>query len=453
MSAKDTIVALSSPVGESALAIIRISGADSPTLANAIRGINTPLPPRKALLCKYVNINGLEVDQGIFISYSENSSFTGESMLEIMPHGNPLIVQIIIEDLLARGCRMAEPGEFTKRAFFNGKMDLSQAEAVADIIHARSQFSLEVARKQLKGSIGQKMSSLTEFLLGILADIEAYIDFPEEDLPPETQDGPRNRLNCLISEVEGLIETNQYTALLNGAIKAIIIGPPNAGKSSLINKLVGSERALVSSKAGTTRDFISSSIMLDDYRIEIIDTAGLHPTTDPLEIKGIEKTLQLSQEADFYLFILDYSSPTPILPKEIAAVLSPKNTIVIENKKDLDSNYSHNSFIAGAKHSSVSLKENIGIKDFKIAFKELVESNILRPKNEDAIIINARHTNSLRKALKALKKCAENIDNQQFSEIIAQDLRHAIYNFGEVVGKVDNEAMLDKLFQNFCIGK
>jgi len=185
MSAKDTIVALSSPVGESALAIIRISGADSPTLANAIRGINTPLPPRKALLCKYLNINGLEVDQGIFISYSENSSFTGESMLEIMPHGNPLIVQIIIEDLLARGCRMAEPGEFTKRAFFNGKMDLSQAEAVADIIHARSKFSLEVARKQLKGSIGQKMSSLTELLLGILADVEAYIDFPEEDLPTE----------------------------------------------------------------------------------------------------------------------------------------------------------------------------------------------------------------------------------------------------------------------------
>ncbi len=453
MSAKDTIVALSSPVGESALAIIRITGVDSPALGKAIRGINSPLLPRQAVLCKYLSIKGLEIDQGVFISYPENRSFTGEAMLEIMPHGNPLIVQNIIEDLLARGCRMAEPGEFTKRAFLNGKMDLSQAEAVADIIHARSKFSLEVARKQLNGSIGEKMSNLTDLLLAILADIEAYIDFPDEDLPPETQDGPRNKLNGLIMEVEALIETNQYATILNSGIKTIIIGPPNAGKSSLINELVGSERALVSSKAGTTRDFISSSIMLDDYRIEIIDTAGLHSTTDPLEKKGIEKTLQLAQEADFYLFILDYSSPTPKLPQEVGVTLSPKNTIVIENKKDLDSEFSHEKFMSDTKHCSISLRENIGIKDLKIAFKELIDRSILRPKNKDAIVLNARHTNSLRKALTALKECSENIDNQQFSEIIAQDLRNAIENFGEVIGSVDNEAMLDKLFQNFCIGK
>ena len=221
MSTTDTIVALSSPVGESALAIIRLSGSESEfeALTQSITQRNKPLKKRHATLCNYMSINGLELDSGIFIYYPKGASFTGESLLEIMPHGNPLIIQNIIEDLLQRGVRLAEPGEFTKRAFFNGCMDLSQAEAVADIIHARSNFSLEVARKQLAGSIGKKMSDLTDQLLDIIAEIEAYIDFPEEDLPTQDANSPVKRLELLTHELSKLIETHQYSALLNEGIK------------------------------------------------------------------------------------------------------------------------------------------------------------------------------------------------------------------------------------------
>ena len=275
-------------------------------------------------MCKYIDINGLELDSGVFIAYPENASFTNEAMLEIMPHGNPLIIQKLLEDLIARGCRMAEPGEFTRRAFLNGKLDLSQAEAVADIIHARSNFSLEVARRQLNGSIGHKMSELTDHLLGILAELEAYIDFPEEDLPEAYDAGPMHDLNHLIEAVDSLIETNHYSALLQEGIKTVIIGAPNAGKSSLINTLVGSQRAIVSDIPGTTRDFITSYIMLKDYRVEIIDTAGLHTAQDAIEQQGIEKTLELAQNADFYLVIVDHSQPSPSLPDSIQSVFKKK---------------------------------------------------------------------------------------------------------------------------------
>jgi tRNA modification GTPase len=209
MLATDTIVALSTPVGESALAIIRLSGSLCPEIESDITGRKTALKPRQASLCKYIDINGLEIDEGVYIAYPEKGSFTDEAMLEIMPHGNPLIIQKLLEDLIARGCRMAEPGEFTRRAFLNGKIDLSQAEAVADIIHARSNFSLEVARRQLNGSIGHKMSELTDQLLGILAELEAYIDFPEEDLPEASDAGPKQDLNRLIEAVDRLIDQNR----------------------------------------------------------------------------------------------------------------------------------------------------------------------------------------------------------------------------------------------------
>ncbi|RCL30025.1 MAG: tRNA uridine-5-carboxymethylaminomethyl(34) synthesis GTPase MnmE [Puniceicoccaceae bacterium] len=453
MTATETIVALSTPVGESALGIIRLSGPLCPALINDLISAKSGLKPRRATLHKYFDINGLELDTVIFIAYEEGASFTGEALLEIMPHGNPLIVQKILEDLIGRGCRIAEPGEFTKRAFLNGKMDLSQAEAVADIIHARSSYSLEVARRQLNGSIGKKMSELSEQLLALTAELEAYIDFPEEDLPTEDQAGPARDLKALIQGVEDLVETHRYSALLHDGIKTLIIGAPNAGKSSLINYFVGSERALVSDIAGTTRDFISAFILLDDYRIEIIDTAGLHLAEDRLEQQGIEKTLEIAESADFYLLILDQTQPSPQLPEAIKRLLTEKNTLVIENKQDLDSPYSHLEILPQARHCSISLKEQTGLKKLKCALTDLIEASLRRPKSKDAIVLNARHVVALNQALDALNEASQKIDNQEFSELISADLRRALDGFSQVVGRIDNEAMLDKLFQKFCIGK
>ena len=453
MLATDTIVALSTPVGESALAIIRLSGSLCPEIESDITGRKTALKPRQASLCKYIDINGLEIDEGVYIAYPQKGSFTDEAMLEIMPHGNPLIIQKLLEDLIARGCRMAEPGEFTRRAFLNGKMDLSQAEAVADIIHARSNFSLEVARRQLNGSIGHKMSELTDQLLGILAELEAYIDFPEEDLPEASDAGPKQDLNWLIEAVDRLIETNHYSALLQEGIKTVIIGAPNAGKSSLINTLVGSQRAIVSDIPGTTRDFITSYIMLKDYRVEIIDTAGLHSAEDAIERQGIEKTLELAQNADFYLVIVDHSQPSPSLPDSIQSVFKAENTLVIENKQDLESKHSQKAFLADCQHCPISLKTHSGIEALKSSMLKLIDRGIALPKGNDAIVLNARHTLALKQAKASLEKAAQAIDNQELSELVAVELRSAIEGFSQVVGKIDNEAMLDKLFQKFCIGK
>ena len=453
MLATDTIVALSTPVGESALAIIRLSGALCSEIEQAITGRKNPLAPRQAKLCKYININGLELDSGILIPYSENASFTNEAMLEIIPHGNPLIIQNILEDLLARGCRIAEPGEFTRRAFLNGKLDLSQAEAVADIIHARSNFSLEVARRQFNGSIGHKMSELTDNLLDILAELEAYIDFPEEDLPKASDSGPIQDLNHLIQQVDALIETNQYSALLQEGIKIVIMGAPNAGKSSLINTLAGKSRAIVSDIPGTTRDFVTSYIMLKDHRVEIIDTAGLHSSEDLIEQQGIEKTVELAQSADFYLVIVDHSKPSPSLPESIQSVFKPENTLVIENKKDLTSGHLQKDLLPECLHCSISLKLLTGIDELKAAMLKLIERGISLPKSNDAIVLNSRHTFALKQASEALKNALQSIHNEELTELVTVDLRSAIDGFSQVVGKIDNEAMLDKLFQKFCIGK
>ena len=453
MSAQDTIVALSSPVGESALAIIRLSGPLSAELQIEITRKKSRLTERHATLCKYHDIKGLELDSALFLSFSEGASFTGEAMLEIMPHGNPLIIHKILEDLLSRGCKMAEPGEFTRRAFLNGKMDLSQAEAVADLIHARSNYSLEVARKQLNGSIGHKMSALTDQLLEILSEIEAYIDFPEEDLPLDRSHGPVADLKALIEEVSSLIETNQYSSLLHDGIKTLIIGAPNAGKSSLINALVGSQRAIVSDVPGTTRDFIASYIMLESHRVEIIDTAGLHLTEDSIEQQGINKTLEQAQSADFFLLIMDSSQPPPVLPAAISAILKPNNTIVIENKIDLAESKACPDYLKDCLHCPTSIIQKQGIEEFKKSWQSFLDKSLGLPNSKDAIVLNTRHTQSLKDSLAALNEALQKLDSQEFSELVALDLRTAIDGFSQVVGKIDNEAMLDKLFQKFCIGK
>ena len=283
MPAADTIVALSTPAGESAIAVIRLSGPACAELAAQIMGRTKALRPRYAHFGNYIDASGAIVDDCVFTYFELGKSFTGEAMLAIAPHGNPLIVQKIMEDLFARGCRPAEPGEFTRTAFLNGKMDLSQAEAVSDLIRARSDRSIEVAQRQLHGSVGRKMSELTDRLLSVMAHLEAYIDFPEEDLPSEDQDGPASDLRKLVVEVSDLIDTQHYTALLHEGIKTLIIGEPNVGKSSLINMLTGSDRSIVSDIPGTTRDYISASLMVGPWRTELLHPAGPHDAGDAID--------------------------------------------------------------------------------------------------------------------------------------------------------------------------
>ncbi|MEM1222796.1 MAG: tRNA uridine-5-carboxymethylaminomethyl(34) synthesis GTPase MnmE [Verrucomicrobiota bacterium] len=453
MPASDTIVALSTPVGESAIALIRLSGPDCAAIGQAVLGRDKALKPRHASFGNYLDVNGKQLDDCIVTYFSEGKSYSGEPMLEIAPHGNPLIVQKIIEDLLTRGCRAAEPGEFTRTAFLNGKMDLSQAEAVVDLIRTRSDRGIEIARRQLHGSVGRKMGELTNRLINVMAHLEAYIDFPEEDLPTEDQDGPAKELKSLIVEIKDLISTQHYAALLHEGIKTMIIGSPNVGKSSLINALTGMNRAIVSDVPGTTRDFIASFIMLDQWRIEILDTAGLHESDDAIEQIGISHTVEQAETADFFLLVLDSTAPSPLLPDILLERMNPQNTLILENKTDLVGSKEHADFLPEISHCRLSLKENQGLDLFKQDWLDKISCGLENPVTTDGVVVNARHAHALKEALDALVLALDKIKSKELSELIAADLRDAIDSIGKVVGKVDNERMLDSLFKQFCIGK
>ena len=452
MPTADTIVALSSPSGESAIALIRLTGPACAELALAITQRSQPLKKRYAHFAKYINTSGTLIDECIFTYYADKQSFTGESMLEIAPHGNPMIVQKILADLIARGCRPAEPGEFTRTAFLNGRMDLSQAEAVSDLIRARSDRSLEVAQRQLYGSVGRKMSELTERLLGVMAQLEAYIDFPEEDLPGEDQVGPASELRKLIEEMGDLMETQRYSALLHEGIKTLIIGEPNVGKSSLINALTGAERSIVSDIPGTTRDYISAFMMLGAWRIEILDTAGIHEASDTVEKIGIDHTIEQAETADFFLLVLDANLPCPTLPDSLLQRMNSGNTIVIENKTDLPSVRSCADFLPDLQHVRTSLLERTGLSELREIWEKTFDDSLTHGHN-DGVVVNARHAASLGEAVDSLELASSKLKLGDYSELIVADMRDAVEHIGQVVGRVDNERMLDRLFKQFCIGK
>lgn len=448
----DTIIALGTPSGESALAVVRASGPLCPQLVRECLGRTAGIEPRKAFLSDYKNLEGSTLDNCLAIFFETGKSYTGDAMLELYLHGNPLIVQNVLADLLARGCRMAEPGEFTRNAFINGKLDLTQAEAVADLISARSEKALHVARQQLAGSIGIRMESYRERLLEVIAALEAYIDFPEEDLPPEDQGGPLQQLASLGQDIARLIETSRYKTLLHEGIRTTIIGAPNAGKSSLLNALLGEDRAIVSPIPGTTRDFISEPIMVGSYCLNLSDTAGIHEVSDDIERMGIAKSKQKLAEADFILLVLDSAAPLPAFDQETLDAFRANNTLVIENKIDLDESTSKADFLPQCPHLRLSLQSGEGLDALRTTIVQIIEKDRILPAS-DATMVSSRHAAALGRALQAIEIARKQISEGICTELAVTELRSALDAIGEIVGKIDNEAMLDKLFANFCIGK
>lgn len=448
----ETIVALGSPIGESAIALIRLSGELCTDIAQEAFAKKVQPPARTVQVGFYRNIDGEKIDQCAFILYPDAKSYTGEPMLEINAHGNPLIAQKIMEDLVARGCRMAQAGEFTRTAFCNNKMDLAQAEAVSDLIRARSDKSLSVAQKQLAGHLGKKINEQMDLLLEVLAETEAYIDFPEENLPDENQAGPISKTAALIQDVSQLAETSHYGELLRDGIKTVILGAPNAGKSSLLNHLLGDNRAIVSPIAGTTRDFISERTMVGPYCIQLVDTAGLHRPGSDVEAIGIEKTIEKVQQSDFYLLIIEGQEEAPILPQEVLDCLTPKNTLLIVNKTDLPDQQDHTNFISTYPRVFISIKNGQGLTDLRGNIIETLEKDRVVP-NEHQLIVSARHATALKAVKFSLEASLQKLKMGEPAELAASELRNALTHFGDILGKVDNEQMLDKLFSNFCIGK
>ena len=451
----ETIVALATPTGESAIAIIRLSGSLCPSLVSDI--FQKPKLPRfrQCTLGTYRNKEGLPLDKVVYTLFSPRRSYTGEDLLEISCHGNPFIIQKILEDLIRRGAKPAGPGEFTRTAFLQGKMDLSQAEAVADLIRARSDKALWAAQQQLAGALGERTNAFSQEILSVLAHVEAYIDFPDDSLPPEDNRKVLDTLQSLISQIQELIKTHQYRPLLQEGIQTVILGAPNAGKSSLLNTLIGQERVIVSPEPGTTRDFICEPITVGPYLLQVTDTAGLpganyHPSG--IEQQGIAKTLEKIQTADLHLFMVDQSEPPPLLPAPVMAHLRPSHTLLIKNKIDLPPPAAPVPFLPEFPHISLSLKTREGMRDFFPKLIALIENGALFP-TENTLIVSTRHAHALITTREALESSVEKIHRGEPAELVSHELRLALDSLGEITGKVDNEAMLDKLFSQFCIGK
>lgn len=446
----DTIAALATPVGTSAIALVRVSGPASAQLVTDIFG-EAPAP-RLARHADYRDRQGLVLDDVLFTFFAGPASYTGEDSLEISCHGNPYIAQRLVEDLLSRGCRSAEPGEFTQRAFLQGQIDLSQAEAVMDLIHARSERALAAANRQLRGALGQQMTGLIDELLIALARVEAYIDFPDEDLPPEDRKIVENQIANVLRGTDRLLATRHYGEVLRHGIKTVIIGEPNAGKSSLLNRLVGKERAIVSPEPGTTRDFIEEVINLGPHCFRLIDTAGLNPKPGAIEELGIGKTYEIAAEADFFLVVLDSTSPTPLFDIRLSSLFSPDRIIVVVNKIDQPGSPATLEFLPHARSVAVSAKTGLGLEDLRSALIGLADG--LAPHTgDDAVAINARHAYALNQAKGDLASAQLKLGETAASELVASDLRGALAALGEISGRIDNERMLDALFANFCIGK
>ena len=445
----DTIAALATPAGTSAIAVVRASGPQVAELVRAIFG-TTP-SPRLAQHADYRDRGDVLVDDVLFTFFAGPNSFTGEDTVEISSHGNPFIAQRILGDLFARGCRAAEGGEFSKRAFLNGRMDLSQAEAVMDLISARSERALAAANLQLRGALGRQMDFLISQLVNVLARIEAYIDFPDEDLPLEDRRAVQSQIELLLLGTNRLLATNQYGELLREGIKTVILGETNAGKSSLLNRLVGRDRALVSPEPGTTRDYLEDRVVMGGHWLKLIDTAGLNQAASSLEKRGIDKTFEQAAVADLFLWVIDSTGPLPVLPALLAERMKPANTIAVFNKIDLPP-APRVDLPKSFPHVNISALHGAGLEALQAAVIKLAESFHVET-GDELIAINTRHAHALEQARICLASAGGKIASGESSELVASDLRVTLDAFGQISGKIDNEEILDQLFSKFCIGK
>ena len=459
MLRNDTICALATPAGMGAIAVIRLSGEDALTVVDAV--FKSPNEKKKLANQKGYTVHfgqivkGDEVlDEVLATVFKAPHSFTGENSVEISCHGSPLIQNKILQLLIENGARMADPGEFTMRAFMNGKMDLSQAEAVADLIAAENDAAHKVALQQMRGGFSKEIAGLREELINFASLIELELDFAEEDV----EFADRTRMSGLLETISvvllRLIQSFALGNVIKNGIPVAIVGAPNAGKSTLLNALLNEERAIVSEIAGTTRDTIEDEIHLGGITFRFIDTAGLRETADQIESIGIRKAFEKIDQARVVLYLFDAAAPPEDLEThlhEIVARASNKPVLVIATKIDrgiaaLDLN------LKGLRFLEISAKANTGIDELKHALLEVV--GIAALSNNEVVVTNARHYEALQKALVAVDKTQEGIAHQLSTELLASEVREALRHLGNITGAIEvDKDILGTIFSKFCIGK
>lgn len=441
----DTIAAISTPAGQGAVALLRISGSSALDVAACVFRGKQPIRSIRARVAYFGGLFDGEqkLDEVLLTYFAAPASFTGEDVVEIACHGGTLLTRRILELLLRSGARAANPGEFTQRAFLNAKLDLTQAEAVMDLIGAQSDLALRAATEQLEGRLGDRIRGLRELLLEVLAHIEAYIDFPEDDIDPDTGSVLGARMDAVRLSLERLLATASQGRVLREGARTVIYGVPNVGKSSLLNRLLGFERAIVSPAAGTTRDTLEEVVMLRGWPIRLIDTAGVRDALDLIEAEGIGRTKLQLERADLVLQVVDASRP-----RLEGQVLADARVLLILNKSDLPEDMSWGG-VEGVRLSCVSGE---GFDRLEDAIESRLVNGVGAGKDW-TIAINARHQDCLRRALGQVEAAVSGLQSGISPEFVAEELRGAMDAVGEAVGRADTEELLGRIFATFCIGK
>ncbi|WP_025436422.1 tRNA uridine-5-carboxymethylaminomethyl(34) synthesis GTPase MnmE [Peptoclostridium acidaminophilum] len=459
MMMDETIAAISSASGEGGIGIIRISGERAYDICKAIfvpaagKAIEDYSP--RTMMYGHVQDGDIALDEVLAVYMKAPHSYTKEDVVEINCHGGYISLRKILHLILKSGARLAEPGEFTKRAFLNGRLDLSQAEAVMDIIKAKTDSSHSIAQNQLEGGLSAKVRALKASVAAILAHVEVSIDFPEEDIEEITMGVLREKTEQLLEEMQELYKTAHTGKILRDGLSTVIAGKPNVGKSSLLNALIGESRAIVTNIPGTTRDVIEEYINIKGIPLRLVDTAGIRSTEDVVEKIGVEKTRQSIETADLVMLVLDASEKLSSEDIEILELLGDKKCIVIINKTDLAPALDEKeiaSYVGGRSIIRISAAESTGIRELENEIAEMVYSGSVAYESS-AIISNVRHKHAMEKAIGAAGECIKGIDSGMPLDFVEIDLKNVWDSLGEITGDTVSEDLLDVIFSQFCLGK
>ncbi len=461
---EETIIALATPEGTSAIAVLRLSGKDTISIVNDFFPSKDLLASQSHTLHfgKLKTENGI-IDEVLVSVFRAPNSYTGEDVIEISCHGSPHVAKTIIQHFLASGARHASAGEFTKRAFLNGKLDLSQAEGVADLIHSDSEASRIAAVNQLKGGIRDEISGLRDELLEISALLELELDFSEEDVEFADRTQLKDLADRIEKKISSLLTSFNYGNAIKDGISVVIAGPPNVGKSTLLNALLKEERAIVSDIPGTTRDFIEDTIHIDGIKFRFTDTAGIRETQDQVESIGVAKTHEKVRAASLALYLFDASSEfsPERIEEEVHTLEGTRNIFILGNKID-ESEADLPKEIGGYYVLGISAKEGLGLEDLKQDISDWIQKE--KPQGNQTLVTNARHYEAFKKAQDSVKDLLEGLGSTnselqttnssiRTSDLLSEDIRQVLMHLGEITGEVTNEEVLGAIFSRFCIGK
>ncbi|HEU4962427.1 MAG TPA: tRNA uridine-5-carboxymethylaminomethyl(34) synthesis GTPase MnmE [Bacilli bacterium] len=455
----DTIAAIATALGEGSIGIIRVSGTEAVDVVDRIYIGTKKLSTVDTHTLNYGHIvdpqTSEKVDEVLVAIMRAPRSYTGEDVVEIQGHGGIVAIQRVLRLVLNNGGRLAEPGEFTKRAFLNGRIDLSQAEAVIDVIRSKTDESMKVAFRQVEGQLSSKIRSLRQKMVEMLAHIEVTIDYPEHDVEDVTTRHIITEGETVVAEIEKLLAGASTGKILREGLKTVIIGKPNVGKSSLLNALSRTERAIVTDIEGTTRDVLEEQISLRGIPLTIIDTAGIRETEDVVEKLGVERSRSALEEADLILFMLDASRPLNEIDEELLTAIKTYPTIIILNKLDLPRRIDLDAvrrLATGKKLVETSIATGEGMEELEAAVEDLFLSGDIEGK-EGSYVSNARHIALLEKAKREMQESLDAANFGMTLDLVAVDIRNCWMTLGEVTGEAVAEDLLDQIFSQFCLGK